>query len=154
LGRFTAADRKRIAGAWSDPSVLQDPVELHALAYNWNWDGGLETLFAIVRHPLCDRGTALLVYWYTSPVWVYRTYADESEVAGPYERQQYRLIKEIESRYTEGFYQNQGIRFDPNTDWPEPYRGEALKQPIPTLLLEASPGKKVGGNRLRLNSGW
>jgi len=154
VSRLTRADKIRIASAWKDPSVLQDPVELHALAFSWNWDAGFEPLFGIIRHPLCDRGTALLVYWYASPVWVYQAYADESEIAGAYERQRYRLIKEIEEKYTAGFYRNQRFRFDPNTDWSEPYRGEVLKQPIPPLLREPSPGRKVGESRLRLECDW
>ncbi|MGX2954874.1 DUF4274 domain-containing protein [Shewanella sp. JL219SE-S6] len=38
--------------------------ELHYVAANLNWDNGLESPAAILNHPLCDAGTALLLYWY------------------------------------------------------------------------------------------
>src|SRR5712691_6236599 len=43
------------------------PDEWHQVAWNWNWDSGVEALQWIIRQPMCDRGTALLVYWMGGP---------------------------------------------------------------------------------------
>ncbi|MBO2638671.1 DUF4274 domain-containing protein [Shewanella algae] len=43
---------------------LQSMEELHYVAANLNWDNGLASPAAILNHPLCDAGTALLLYWY------------------------------------------------------------------------------------------
>jgi hypothetical protein len=40
------------------------PDEWHKVACSWNWDYGVEELRWTIRLPTCDRGTALLVYWY------------------------------------------------------------------------------------------
>ena len=53
------------------------------------------------------------------------------------------MMKEVEQNYQQGLYTHQGIRFNPDTDWQEPYRGEELKQPIPSVMLEPSPGESV-----------
>lgn len=41
---------------------VANPLELHLLADRYNWDMGTGALLDIVRHPLCDLGTALMVY--------------------------------------------------------------------------------------------
>ncbi|MBK7401111.1 MAG: DUF4274 domain-containing protein, partial [Myxococcales bacterium] len=33
----------------------------------YNWDDGAKKLFEVIRHPQCDRATALLVYWQSQP---------------------------------------------------------------------------------------
>ncbi len=43
------------------------PEDWHQVAWNWNWDAGEDSLRWIARQPNCDRGTALLLYWYGCP---------------------------------------------------------------------------------------
>jgi hypothetical protein len=148
---FTKEDKKRINAAWRNPSVPQAPTELHALAFSWNWDDDLKPMSEIIRSPICDKGTALLIYWYAGPVWLYQTYANEDEIKGSYERERYRLVKEIEEKYTSGFYKSETINFDPSRDWPESYRGETLKQEIPEVMLKPSSGKKLSATALWLD---
>lgn len=45
----------------------QGPPEWHGVAFNWNWDLGLEPLLWIVDQPTCDKATALTVFWLTEP---------------------------------------------------------------------------------------
>ena len=43
---------------------LQTKEEIHAVADNYNWDNyGVKSLYAFIEHPLCDAGTALLLFW-------------------------------------------------------------------------------------------
>src|SRR5437868_6949980 len=89
---------------------LGSPEELYQLAWNWNWDDGCAVPRWIIRHPLCDRGTALRVYWTAAPGW-YRQYSDrhEMEVGRSYELDGYDLVKEIEERLLAGAYGHSDI---------------------------------------------
>ncbi|ACA86783.1 DUF4274 domain-containing protein [Shewanella woodyi] len=43
---------------------LQSIEEIHAVADNYNWDNNcIKSLYAFIDHPLCDAGTALLLFW-------------------------------------------------------------------------------------------
>ncbi len=46
-------------------ACLKSKEELHVVAANYHWDGSeqLQSLYAIIDHPLCDAGTALLLFW-------------------------------------------------------------------------------------------
>lgn len=46
---------------------LESTQEIHEFATNYNWDYGIEPLKLILQHPLCDRGTALKIYWLGQP---------------------------------------------------------------------------------------
>ncbi|WP_417761656.1 DUF4274 domain-containing protein [Shewanella sp.] len=50
-------------------SQLQSMEELHYVAANLNWDDGITAAQAIINHPLCDAGTALLLYWRGQGYW-------------------------------------------------------------------------------------
>src|SRR5437763_15602157 len=47
---------------------VETPEELHEFLDRWNWDGGTEPVRRALAHPLCDRGTVLLVYWRIDPI--------------------------------------------------------------------------------------
>ncbi len=94
-------------------SIL-DAAELHLFAKEWNWDGGHKELRKVIRHPLCDLGTALLVYWRGSPGY-YLQYASRAE-AELDERPVYGLLREIERRVKKSAYRTARFRFDPRND--------------------------------------
>ena len=43
-------------------SKTDDAVLLHMTAYNYNWDNGLEVAESIIANPVCDAGTALMIF--------------------------------------------------------------------------------------------
>src|SRR5882724_11497538 len=45
---------------WQFFETVTDTEELHLYADGFNWDTGVEELRRVIRHPLCDRGTAFL----------------------------------------------------------------------------------------------
>lgn len=47
--------------------TLHSPIALHCLAANLNWDYGLNGLRTVLDQHLCDRGTALMIYWLGEP---------------------------------------------------------------------------------------
>jgi hypothetical protein len=122
-------------------------AELHLLADRWNWDGGLRGPQAIIRHPRCDRGTALLVYWRASPEY-YLRYASRDEVPVE-EREQFDLLAEIEAGVLKGQYQNRRIPFDPHKerssgsmDQTEPKRTIPAAMLVPVKPARPKPARR------------
>jgi hypothetical protein len=128
------------------------PEEWHQVAWSWNWDNGVEELRWIIRQPTCDRGTALLVYWYGGPRY-FAQYASRDEVP-EYQLEEYDLVMEIERRYLAGAYLRQEIAFDPHDDdggadergfdWTLEYVDLPNRHPISEAMKHASPGHLVG----------
>ena len=90
---------------------ISSPAELHAFAYDFNWDCGVEELRAVLEHPLCDRGTALMIYWLGDPMYFadFSTADDVPDV----NRDGYRFIKFVESQLVADRFTSNEIRFDP-----------------------------------------
>ena len=122
--------------------TLQSPLELHAVASNWNWDDGCKILEWIIRNPACDKGTALLLYWHACPKWLYQ-YTDRDEVP-EWSRTDYDFVKELEGRYLSGFYKQTEIAFNPSNDegtnWLEEYAEVKVTQRIPDQMKKAISG--------------
>lgn len=149
------ATRERLITSLRDGNIsaLESAEELHVFAVNWNWDWGIKPLLEIIRSQLCDKGTALLIYWYCSPVAFYKRHQSQESVLDDYERRIYKLMKEVEQKYSQGFYTHQTIEFNPAKDWQEPYGGEELKQPIPTIMFEPTPGQTINKADIWLDAG-
>lgn len=122
------------------------PREWHQIAWNWNWDNGVEPLDWITDQPECDKGTALLIYWYGGPRWI-KQYGSRDDV--PREsRELYDLPEKIERNYLSDFYQSETISFDPTEDfdgrdWTQEYQDIEPVEPIPPEMLEPTKGEKL-----------
>ena len=86
------------------------PYELHRFADGYNWDDGEKKLFDVVRHPSCDRATALLVYWLSEP-------GEHTEYPKPTDapkdaRKMVELLREIEKKMAAGGFKSELIPFD------------------------------------------
>src|SRR5215207_4128317 len=93
-------------GNMSDINQLQQelntPEKLHDFATHYNWDDGFEVPKWIINNPLCDRGTALMMYWHANPQYFCK-YATRNEVPSMgWNLQHYDLIREIEEKYLSG----------------------------------------------------
>lgn len=103
--------------------LLEDKViALHEEAMGYNWDGGVERLFEIIRDPDCDLGTAKLVYW------------------NGYDRKVFDLLKEIEKRVADKFYKIGLITYDPFEDREINMEDVNVKK-IPEIMFEAVEGR-------------
>src|SRR5262245_5361282 len=89
---LTDADHERVYDDFF--ATAEDSEELHIFADNFNWDCESGELKQLIQHPLCDLGTALLIYWRGQPGY-YLRYATKQE-AEPYERKAYSLLRDIE----------------------------------------------------------
>lgn len=134
-------------------SQIESPEELHAYAGGFNWDCGCGGMRDVIRHPLCDMGTALMIYWHAGAGW-FLQYADRSEVRD-HEIEQLELIEEIERRALDGRYRTATQPFDPRadrgTDWTTLYDEQARKREarnrapfrtIPSVMYEPVTGER------------
>ncbi|QVM93851.1 DUF4274 domain-containing protein [Pseudomonas entomophila] len=87
---------------------LQSKEELHYVASHLNWDDGLIAPRAILAHPLCDAGTALLLYWYGQGWW--HSGADDAQ------KDDAIFYAQLVRRFTEGDFSSYSIAFDPFAD--------------------------------------
>lgn len=117
-----------------------DARALHRFATRWNWDEGASAMDAVVRHPRCALGTALLVYWLAKPYWYAQwaspKSADDPEVAA--------MLLYIEARIARGGYRHEGIAFDPRADGlTTARRTKRRKRPLPPHVFAATTATSV-----------
>ncbi|QXH49076.1 DUF4274 domain-containing protein [Pseudomonas fakonensis] len=116
LGMLEDADMRDTLTYWSEQfykapqdlvcvADLQSKEELHYLAAHLNWDDGLLAPRAILAHPLCDAGTALLLYWYGQGWWQAGAESDATA-----------FYAGLVQRFAEGGFSSYGIAFDPFAD--------------------------------------
>jgi len=92
---------------------LNSSAQLHYLADLYNWDEEKNVLEWIVDSPLCDYGTALLIFWRAQPDF-YTQFANEAEAG--YEKDTYNLLQRILGNYRNGKYRKAGIKYLPLED--------------------------------------
>ncbi len=86
-------------------------IELHHFAWLFNWDCGTDELAALVEHPECDAGTAMMIFWLGQPTEYYRDNRD-GKLA---ERQQpaFEFLRHIETRLLSDDFAHSAIACDP-----------------------------------------
>lgn len=114
---YVDEDDDEVATAAAFASLLDadsDPEELHVFAKEFNWDCGCSEMAAVIAHPLCDLGTALLIYWLGAPGY-YLQYGGRSDV--PEEEQEtFDLLQEIERKVLAGGFRARSQPFNPRND--------------------------------------
>lgn len=128
------------------------PEEWHHVASNWNWDNGFKSLQWIIRQPNCDRGTALLIYWMGG--------ADHMllggrEAVSDLFTDHFDFLKEIEDRYTSGFYNREQIVFDPADEGVDAksMQSDTRGDSIPPIMFLPTKGEKLAEQN-GYDEGW
>lgn len=123
--------------------TLDNPLEYHYIADIYNWDDGVEVLSWIINNPLCDTGTAKMIFWRAQPSY-YTQFLTKEEA--DFDREVFELIKTIIEKIQTGFYRRQNIAYNPikdpaaeETDYEDP----EAKWKIPDFMKEPSPGADV-----------
>ena len=118
-------------------------VELHHFASNFNWDCGVEELEAVIDHPSCDAGTALMIYWLRQPATRYRMAArrktlDESNDV-------VKLLRNIETKIENNAFRSNMIACDPTNIMGQPMtRGsDRDREVVPARMFEAIKGVAI-----------
>lgn len=137
-----AKAKKEIAAGERETKALlakvaaMDARRLHGFADRWNWDDGTFAVDAVVRHPRCSLGTALLVYWLAKPFWhtQWKTArsSDDPEI--------FEMLAYIEARIAKGGYAHAGIAFDPRRErlTSVTYDDEPKRRKLPAHVFAAT----------------
>lgn len=113
---------------------IDSPIALHCLAANLNWDYGTTGIRMALDHPLCDAGTALMLYWLGEPGHIAR---QEPEVVA--------LLNLIQERYLAGSFGPARISIDPHDIFGENKVQVGDVSAIPSMLLTPTPGFDATG---------
>ncbi|RDC64355.1 DUF4274 domain-containing protein [Adhaeribacter pallidiroseus] len=116
---------------------LETPEELHYFMLHWNWDEGNHIPQQVVEHPLCDKGTALMVYWQLDPS--FYTKYNSIEEAPNYVREDYNLLNSLEQRLLSNDFKTSKIKFIPSSIASWESREDSK---IPSILKIASEGEE------------
>jgi hypothetical protein len=104
-------DEATFQGRWErEFAALSSPEELFLFASESPADQEPAEWRRVLDSPLCDRGTALLVFWRNSPVYYY---GDEPAGGWGRDRARYELVREIAERCLAGGCSSAVVRFDP-----------------------------------------
>jgi len=146
------------AAQWADfDRVLaqMSAEELHAFVNVMNWDGGgADRLSRVLAHPLCDRGTALMIYWLARPRF-YIKYGTRERVRDelwPSALDDYDLLCDIERRFAANDFATADIPFNPADDNGRDHtsdgpRRRPLVDPravLPAVMFETVRGRDGG----------
>ena len=90
---------------------IDSSAELHALAQQINWDCGFDALEAVLEHPLCDRGTALMIYWLGAPTY-FADFASDEDVPDV-NRSLKEFLNRVQNQLMSEQFKSNTICFDP-----------------------------------------
>jgi hypothetical protein len=123
---------------------IESASELYQFAANYNRDAGSENLKYVVFHPLCDKGTLLLTYYFGRPDFYYKLQKQQKPFIGDQLRE-FSFLRMIEDMVRMGSFASNGIRFNP-TDVGPRHINFLLKEGselIPTFMREPSEGESI-----------
>lgn len=120
---------------------LTSPAQLHYLADIYNWDDDIEVLNWIVDSPLCDFGTAMLIFWRAEPLY-YTIYSSVEEAE--YDRDVLSLLLKIINNFNSGKFNRSNIKYNPIADYHNVNETEEnAKWLIPNEFKKATHGRRV-----------
>ncbi|TDQ11407.1 DUF4274 domain-containing protein [Pedobacter metabolipauper] len=104
--------------------------EWHQFVQHYNYDDGIGPMQWMIEQKIIDKGTVLCLYWHLQP-----DYYQTQETRNP-NNPEFKLIMDIEEKYTTGFYEREQFSFNPadqfNTDHTIPpfIPGEMLEKTL------------------------
>lgn len=135
---FNKKNKNRVLKAVNGEMSYQKltTAELHQFVQHWNYDDGLEPFNWIIKQKHLDKGTALCLYWILQPDYFCK-FKNKEAIKQDINYQAYLVIKEIEEKYTSGFYKEEHFSFDPKQEFLDENSNTKC---IPAQMLEKSPG--------------
>lgn len=107
-----------IEGGHSHPDVDDIPMpkmtaaQLHRYVEYYNWDGPLAPMWRAIRHPKCDLGTALMIFWLCDPEFSYEL-LQRGEKIEKYMVGGIKLMRSVQARVCRGQFKRAQISFNP-----------------------------------------
>jgi len=102
----------------SDEEVIPDfeafqtlnSAEQYFLASEYNWDDGTVVLEWIINSPICDKGTATMIFWMAEPDY-YFDYTEET--IDEWAKDVWKLLQNILKKFNEGKFSKAKYSFSP-----------------------------------------
>ncbi len=149
---FTYNQRRRIERLYDDSRTLEQYLqdiaeietseELHQLAYIQNWSAHrIEVARAIVKHPLCDFGTGLQIYWRLEFSWRILQYESRNAIQSEEHQHRFDLMVFIEEKLASLDFPSRRIAVVSREFFKMFFAVQGpIKRKIPDILFENSPG--------------
>lgn len=111
-------------------------AEMHYLVEIFNWDDGTEILNWIIDSDKCDSGTALMIFWRSSPDY----YLGKDRIE-EYDNDIFKLLEKIIQRFKLKNFKKSNIKYNLAEDFDtEYYISEIEKWSLPQEMLKPTRG--------------
>ncbi|MCH9655565.1 MAG: DUF4274 domain-containing protein [Planctomycetes bacterium] len=118
-------------------NTVEKPREIHCFTCLYSADQGIKPLIRMMKHPSCDAGTALRLFWIYDPAY-YSDYRTISECPDDEEQDVMRLLRTIKRRFKQNDFKTNKIYFDPEP-WIEAGDLDLEALQLPDSMLAAVP---------------
>ena len=111
------------------------PIRRHEVLSVWNFDHPKAILEWVVSQADTDIATAQMIYWRMEPESVRECEAEEDLP----------ILEIVEQKIGQGFYQDNGIAYDPRDDYGDAVETNTVHTPensYPAELLKSRPGRQ------------
>lgn len=96
-----------------DLFLTLNAVEQYYLAESHNWDNLQNVLDWIIDSPICDKGTASMIFWLAQPDWYLSQPVEEIP---DYEMPVYHLLQKIIRKFEQNEFKTEVLEFDPSNE--------------------------------------
>jgi|GEM_PF-5155272 len=139
--------KERILEFEDETNAKNDWEEIHYALANYNFDDGIDFPKALVYHPDCDKGTALMLFWRFSPDYYTQFDRNNPESLPHCSQETFLLLIKLLENYESGFYKKESICFDPSDDFGHNWLSELIKKKreweISEIMKNPTSGKKI-----------
>ena len=120
--------------------AIDNPLVLHVIAANYNWDDGLEVPSRIVENEKCDLGTGLLLFYRADGILPLES--DELFASSPNLAWRSYLAT-LFSMIEHNRFRSARIAYRPELSKTQLFKLRKHYSQVPIVFLEASPGREV-----------
>lgn len=96
-----------------DLFLTLNAAEQYYLAESHNWDNLQNVLDWIIDSPICDKGTASMIFWLAQPDWYLSQPVEEIP---DYEMPVYHLLQKIIRKFEQNEFKTEVLEFDPSDE--------------------------------------
>ncbi|QDT40159.1 hypothetical protein Pan241w_02150 [Gimesia alba] len=123
-------------------NTVEKPREIHCFTCLYNADEGIKPLIRMMKHPSCDAGSALRMFWVYDPVY-YSDYRTISECPDNEGQDVMRMLRAIKRRFKQSDFKTRKFYFDPEP-WLQADHVDLEALQLPDAMLTAIPKSSRG----------
>jgi hypothetical protein len=119
---------------------ITEPLFLHIIAANYNWDNGFEIPNAIINNDYCDLGTGLMIFYNADG---YRLLQPDIEFSSSQLNEWRLFISKLYNKLLNHEFKIQEISYTPKLSKVQVYKLKKSNPNVPDIFLQKSPGAQV-----------